>query len=158
MRALWRCGWVWLFLVIGACGEGGPIVPPPEEDNGVAPFVGTWDATVFDITSVADTTIVADLLLNNGSFTINVQESGTYTATLTFGGQPLVEIGQLTSSNGFVTLRPIQGDPATSAFVFVRPDYFTLDGPTEFDFNLDQVLEPAALYAELQRRGSSPTD
>ncbi|MEM7417438.1 MAG: hypothetical protein AAF389_18245, partial [Gemmatimonadota bacterium] len=137
-------------IVLSACG-GETIVDPPDVDL-VAPFVGTWDATVFDVTSDADTSVVADLTID-GEFVINVQASGLYTATLTFGGIPIVEIGQLRpTSDGFVTLQPNGGDPATSAFDFVRADYLTLDGPTEFDFNLDTVLDPAQAYIELQRR------
>lgn len=139
-----------LAIVLPACGDD-PVTPPPDEDL-VAPFVGTWDAAVFTVTSDADTSVVADLTID-GSFVINVQASGLYTATLTFGGIPLVEIGQLRpSSDGFVTLQPNGGDPATSSYDFVRADYLVLDGPTEFDFNLDTVLDPAQGYIELQRR------
>lgn len=133
-----------------ACGGDG-VVDPPDEVSAIEPFVGTWDAEVFEVTSDADTTIVADLMVN-GSFHINVQPSGTYTATLDFGGIPLVEIGQLSVTTGFVTLRPNDGDPATSAYTFVSPNYLRLEGPTDFDFNLDQVLDPAHALIELRRR------
>jgi hypothetical protein len=132
-----------------ACGAEGPTVVEP--DPTIAPFVGTWDAQVFDVTSDADTTRVADLTVN-GVFNINVQPSGTYTATLTFGGIPIVEIGIMSVAGGFITLRPNGGDPATSAFTLTRPDYLVLDGPTEFDFNQDLVLDPAQAHIELQRR------
>jgi hypothetical protein len=94
---------------------------------------------------------VADLM-ENGSFVIHVEPSGTYTATLTFGGFPLVEIGTLAVSGDFVILRPSGGDPATSAYDFVRSDYLRLDGPTDFDFNLDGELDPAQAHIELQKR------
>lgn len=150
-----RIGWLGTFLLmatLAACGsENGPM--EPEEDL-VAPFVGDWDAVVFLVTNDADPNDVADLTID-GSFFINIQESGLYTATLTFGalGAPFVEIGRLApSDDGFVTLRPNGGDPATSAYVFVRPDYLTLDGPTDFDFNLDGESEAAQARIELQRR------
>jgi hypothetical protein len=141
-----------LLLVLGSagCSKSDPVGMNPDPD--IAPFVGTWDAAVFRVTSDADTSIVADLLLNNGSFTLNVQESGTYTATLTFGGMPLVEIGVVRVAGGFITLQPNGGDPATSAFTFPRSDYMTLAGPTEFDFNLDGTLDPAQAYIESQQR------
>jgi len=132
-----------------ACGED-PVVddtPDPE----IAPFVGLWDAEVFTVTADAPPNQEADLLLNDGSFTINVEGSGTYTATLVFG-IPLVEIGQLAVNGSFVTLQPNGGDPATSEFTFLQPDYLRLVGPTEFDFNLDNIPEAAEALIELRRR------
>jgi len=148
-----RNTWMGSLLLLTAafgCSGSDPVDVGPDPE--VAPFVGTWDAEVFTVTSDADSSVVANLLLNSGSFTINVQESGTYTATLTFGGMPLVEIGTIVVDGGFLTLVPGGGDPATSAFSFPRSDYMTLDGPTEFDFNLDSLLDPAQARIELQRR------
>ena len=136
-------------LAFGACGDDGGNGTEP--DPAIAPFVGTWDAEVFTVTSDADPETVADLMVN-GTFNINVQPSGTYTATLAFGGIPLVEIGTLSVAEDFLTLRPNGGDPATSAYTFVTDDYLRLIGPTEFDFNLDDELEPAEAHIELQRR------
>ena len=149
-----RCATAWVLVaaLLGGCGgeEGGTGIIEP--DPAVAPFVGTWDAEVFTVTSDADPGIVADLM-EDGSFTINVQPSGTYTATLEFGGlQVGVEIGQLSVSGSFLTLNPNGNDPATSEYTFVEEDYLRLEGPTEFDFNLDDELEPAQAFIELQRR------
>jgi hypothetical protein len=148
-----RTGWTLLLgVLLAACGgdDGGNGVVEP--DPAVAPFVGTWDAEVFTVTSVADPDIVADLM-EHGSFTINVQPSGTYTATLWFGGvQVGVEIGTLSVSGNFITLKPNGGDTATSEYTFLEDDYLRLEGPTEFDFNLDEELEPAEALIELQRR------
>jgi len=149
-----RCSWagtLFLALLVASCG-GDTIVDPPPVDL-VEPFVGTWDAEVFTVTNDADPSTVADLMLD-GSFTLNVQPSGTYTATLLFGElSPVIEIGVLRpSEGGTVTLQPTGGTPATSTFVFEREDYLTLDGPTDFDFNLDGTPEAAQAYIELQRR------
>lgn len=145
-------------MAFAACG--GSTVAPPTEAPEVEPFVGTWDAETFRVTSDADTSIVADLLDIGGAFTLNVQASGQYTAQLSFtatdslGIQPFVEIGQLSVTDGFVTLRPTvpAGSPASSAYTFVREDFLRLVGPTEFDFNFDEDPDPAELFAELQRR------
>jgi hypothetical protein len=123
----------------------------PDFDPAVAPFVGTWDAEVFTVTSVADPSIVADLL-ENGSFNINVQPSGTYTATLTFGGIPLVEIGMLSVDGDQITLDPNGGTPTSSLYEFLAGDRLKLEGPTDFDFNLDGTPDPAEAYIELQKR------
>jgi hypothetical protein len=140
-------------LTAAGCGERtvtGSVGNPDLE-----PFVGTWDARVFTVTADADTTIVADLV-QNGSFVINVQPSGTYTATLVFAGlTPIVEIGQLTVSGGFVTLRPNQTPPcpvAPQRYQFTRSDYLILGpGPTCFPFRPGE-LDPGQAYIELERR------
>ncbi|MDH3270862.1 MAG: hypothetical protein OEN56_05995 [Gemmatimonadota bacterium] len=143
-----------LITMLAACGDDKP--EEPEVDPAIAPFVGTWDAEVFTVTSVADPSIVADLIGIGGSFTLNIQPSGAYTATLVFSdGEttvPLVEFGSLGVAGNFITLRPNGGDPATSQYTFVREDYLRLEGPTEFDFNFDDEPDPAEAFIEIQRR------
>lgn len=143
-----------MLLIAGAgCGENTPMVVGP--DPAVAPFVGTWDAEVFRVTSSADTSVVADLLIQ-GSFVINIQPSGLYTATLIFANipNPVVEIGQLTVATSLVTLAPTGGTdcPGSSVFSFAAADYFSMTGPTCFDFNLDGESEDAEAHIELRRR------
>jgi len=147
-------GWTMLVaagLLAAACGGDDPIEPDPA----VAPFVGIWDADSLTITNEdPDTTIVANIL-EFGSFFINVEASGQYTATLNFGGAAIPEIGQLSVSGGTMTLTPSYPagrSPATSTYSFLADDFLILDGPTEFDFNLDGTPEPAQAHFELQRR------
>lgn len=152
MRRSWKrlVGLGMLVALWGACGGDGPT--GPEVDPAIAPFVGTWDADVFTVTSTADTSIVADLL-ENGSFTINIQPSGTYTANLDFGGVPLSEIGTMSVAGGYITLRPNGGDVATGPYAFAGEDYLKVGpAPTDFDFNLDGDPDPATVYWEVQRR------
>jgi len=140
-------------LTAAACGKDtitGPVANPDVE-----PFVGTWDARVFTVTADADTTIVADLI-DNGSFVVNIQPSGTYTATLVYAGlSPIVEIGVLAVSDGFVTLRPNQTapcPPSPQRYEFTRTDYLVLGpGPTCFPFRPGE-LDPGQAYIELERR------
>lgn len=147
-----RLGWMCLALsVVGCGGDPDPIVGP---EPAVAQFVGTWEADVFTVTNDADPTVVADLLIE-GSFDINIQPSGLYTATLVFGGlTPFVEIGQLSVTGAFVTLRPNGPNPCpgSSEYVFSGANRFSLTGPTCFDFNLDGEDEDAEAHIELQRR------
>lgn len=150
-----RNGWMgWaIAAILGACGGGGS-GGTTGPDPAVEPFVGTWDAEVFTVTNLADTTVVADLL-ENGSFNVVIEPSGLYTATLVFGQfPPVVEIGQLVVTGSLVTLRPNGPNPcpASSEYVFTRPDYLILIGPTCFDFNLDGEDEDAEAHLELQRR------
>lgn len=142
-----------LALTAVGCGEG--TVTGSVENTELEPFVGTWDARVFTVVADGDTTIVADLV-KNGSFVINFQPSGTYTATLVFAGlSPLVEIGQLSISGEFATLRPSETPPcpvAPQPFRFTRADYLILGpGPTCFPFRPGE-LDPGQAYIELERR------
>lgn len=133
-----------------ACGETGV-----EVDPSVARFVGTWDADSLTMTNDANPAQVANVIANGGNFVIVVEESGQYTATLTVFGNPFVEIGDLDVSGSTLTLNrdfPPPPSVAVSSFVFLADDYLVLDGPTEFDFNLDDIPEPAQVHFELSRR------
>lgn len=149
MRRYERCAFGFLLIALLAAGCGEPT--EVDIDPLLEAFVGMWDAEVILVTSDADTTQVADLM-ENGSFAINVQPSGSYTATLTFGGIPLTEFGTLSVTPTVVTLRTDQGQVAASVYSFQSADYVTVDGPTEFDFNLDGTLDPAQIYMEWRRR------
>lgn len=141
-----------LFVAVAACGGSSPSdVAAP--DPAVEPFVGDWDATEFVVTSVSGD-MSFDLIEATGLFTLNVQPSGSYTATLFIPDemqQPAVENGTLSVVGGAVRLSPNQGTGATSAYRFDGPDTLTLDGPTEFDFNFDGTPEPATLHVVLER-------
>jgi hypothetical protein len=143
-------------LTAVACGGDDPLVV--QTDPAVAPFVGTWDAVDFTVTNDADTTTVPADLLKNGSFTINIQPSGLYTATLVLGAlNPFVEIGQLTVSGSVLTLTPTGGPgpcPASSVFEFPDTDTLVLDGPTCLDVNGDGEDEDAQAHIVLERRPS----
>lgn len=142
-----------LLLVLGACGGSSPSdVATP--DPAVEPFVGDWDANEFVVTSIANDSIDFDLIDATGVFTLNVQPSGAYTATLFIPDemeQAAVEIGTMSVIGEAVRLNPNQGDGATSAYEFNGPDLLILDGPTEFDFNFDGTFEPATLHVVLER-------
>ena len=133
-------------------GNGPGIIGP---DPTIEAFVGTWDGEVFVVTSVTQPVVVADLLID-GSFNINVQPSGLYTATLTYGQlNPVIEIGQLSVNGSLITLEPSGGAPpcpGISEYSFGSAEYVTLNGPTCFDFNLDGEPEDAQLSQAWRRR------
>ena len=152
MRRIVRFGLgLWVLLGLGACGGDNGV----EADPAVAPFVGTWDATEFTITSDADPSEVVDLLAF-GEFYITIEPSGQYTATLELSVGPGVEIGQLTVIGNTVRLDPslpASAPTVTSNYTFTASDYLVLEGPTLYDFNLDRVVEePGQAHIELQRR------
>ncbi len=139
-----------LAFALASCG-GAEVVGP---DAALAELVGDWDATVLEITNVANPTQVADLIEAGATFTLNVQPSGQYTAVLVFQSQPLTEIGQITVDGNRITLNPSTpaGQPPTTGTYQVQGDRFILDGDTEFDFNLDQTPEEARAHFEFMRR------
>lgn len=138
-------------LLAAACGGSGPAAIE-EPDPAVAPFVGDWEATEFTVTSVQNSAVFFDVT-DGGSFTINIQPSGTYTAIIDFPNlvTPVVEIGQLSAVGNSVTLRPQGGPAATSSYTFEGADRLILDGPTEFDFNEDGDLDDAEAHIVLER-------
>lgn len=140
-------------LAVHAGGCGNDPIDVVDEDPSVAPFVGDWEATELLLTNEADPDAEPlDVLDQGGSFTINVQPSGTYTATLTFPSlPPAVEIGDMTVVEGSLVLHPNGGSPVVSDFSFDGPDKVTLDGPTEFDFNFDGTPEDARAHFVLER-------
>jgi len=138
-------------LLAAGCGGSDGVEPDPA----LAAFVGTWDGTVFEITSDADPTVVVDLL-QFATFYITIEPSGQYTATLELASGAGVEIGQLAVIGSTVRLDPslpATAPTVTSNYVFTAEDYLVLDGPTRYDFNFDEVVEePGQAHIELQRR------
>ncbi len=139
-----------LAAAITACGSGD--TPVDVSTNPLLlPFVGTWDATVLTIRSVADTSIVVDLLENGVSY-ITIYDSGNYQSTIAFGNAPFTEFGSLNVTSGVLTLKPNSGDPITRAYEFTSANIVRLDGPTDWDFNLDELDDPALLFMVMERR------
>ena len=137
---------------VAACGESAI-----EADPTIADFVGTWDADSLTVTNDANPTEVANVLGSEfaGSFVLQVQPSGAYTATLTVLGNPGVEIGDLDVIGTTLQLKrtfPPPASTAASSFVFTADDYVILDGDTEFDFNFDDIPEAGQAHFELRRR------
>ena len=152
MVSSWRVrrSWMGVLFFLLACGEGGPTGPDPA----LEPFVGSWDAVVMTWTGHAPPNVVADVL-QFGSFSFSVEPSGQYTARLEVLGNAAPEIGQLSVSGSTLTLTPsypVGAPVATATFSFSGADSLTMEGPGEFDFNLDQVKEAAQLHLELVRR------
>ena len=137
-------------LTLAACGGSDPSgIGDPNPD--VAPFVGTWEAVAFEVTNLADEEQVFDVVAA-GSFTLNVQPSGFYTAILHIsGGQPIPENGKLSVIGESVRLSPTGGTGVTAEYEFQGPDRVELNGPTEFDFNFDGEPETASAYIVLER-------
>lgn len=123
-------------------------------DSAVTPFVGDWTAESMVLTNKANPDVHPDLIAVGATFTIDVQESGQYTAILLYASQASTEIGTLDVSGQTVTLHQTFPSPSTTAavFSFQGEDHLTLDGDSEFDFNLDGTAEPALAHIVLVRK------
>lgn len=132
-----------------ACGGEDPVVVDPL----VSPLVGDWSATAMVVTSVANPDVAPELIGLGASFTLNVQPSGQYTAILIYAEQASTEIGFLSVSGNVVTMTHSFPDTKTTSATYVLSgNRLTLNGDTDFDFNLDGTPEPAVAHFELERR------
>jgi len=115
--------------------------------------VGFWEATRMVITNVANPTVAPDLIELGAKFTFDVEPSGQYTAILVFAGQSSTEIGMLTLNGNVLTMQRQHPSPQVSTSrITLEGDRLTMDGPTEFDFNLDGTPEAATAHIELVRK------
>lgn len=140
-----------LSLAIAACSGGDSgTEPSPTPDNFLA---GEWIATLMRATSVANAEIRADIIASGGEFTLSVQPSGRYTAILVAFGQSSSESGTLSIVGNEVVFNRTFPSPLVSRATWTRSGAtVTLNGPTEFDFNLDGIAEPATLETVLAPR------
>ena len=141
------------FAALVAVNCGGNATGPDPTPNAV-PFVGSWRATSLVVTSKANPSVHPDLVQEGAQFDLDVQPSGQYTAILTYSGQASTEIGTASVSGNIVTL--VRTFPAptrtTTANYTLQGDLLTLEGDTEFDFNLDGTPEDARSRTVLIRR------
>ncbi|MDT8341571.1 MAG: hypothetical protein RQ751_08670 [Longimicrobiales bacterium] len=139
----------------GACTDP---AGPPEGANAEA-LVGDWDASAVVVTNLAVPEQSIDLTAGGATFTLNVQPSGQYTATLTFLGSPVTEIGFLTLEGDVLTfLRQFPSpDTATAVFTQLGPDRVRFVGESAFDFDGNGESDPASLLTELERTSAPGT-
>jgi hypothetical protein len=139
-----------LFVAVTFAAACGGDSAGPDVDPAVAPFVGTWIADSMAVTSQADTTLRFDLLAAGATFSIVVQPSGQYTATLGSFTGTSVEIGDMTvlgaSSLELRVSYPPPGETQAMTYQFATPDHLVLDGATEWNG------EPAYGHIELNRQ------
>lgn len=141
-----------LLLALAAAGCGGQDPLGPDEQ--LADLVGTWRATRFQVTNVADPSVSPDLVDPSigAGFTLDIQPSGQYTAILTFQQVANAEVGEMGREGDQLVLRVLEPCCRTDRLDFsLEGGILTLRGPTEFDFNLDGEPEDATAVIELRR-------
>lgn len=145
-----------LLLVLATtslCGITGCI------DNTVDPeltevdfLVGVWEADEMLMISDDDPDRIVDLIQAfDASFTLSVEPSGRYEASLSLGGgTPLTETGTLSVEGDSLTFDPDNAPESRSRFELQDDgSRLILEGPSSFDFDGDLEEEPATLRLEL---------
>lgn len=130
-----------------ACGDGGG---GPSRDK----FAGTWDATKLEFTNTANTSEKVDIIALGGTYVIELASSGSYSAVLTPpGGAPEVTTGTWSASADIFKLKET-GTSGDMQFDYnLSGNTLTVSGAnTDFDFDGDDVPEPARLSAVLVRQ------
>ena len=147
-RLIRRLSLLSLFLV--ACADPAATGPDPL----IEPLGGDWQATAFVLTSSVAEQVSIDLIQLGGTFDLNIQPSGSYTAILVYAGLGQTEMGTISVTTTTVTLNrefPTK-ENEVSTYQFVGDSLLILDGDTEFDFNFDGTEDPALVHFELLRK------
>ena len=139
-----------LSLSFLGCGDPVPTGPDPL----IEPFVGDWAATAFVLTSSVSDQVSIDLIQLGGTFDLNIQPSGSYTAILVYAGLGQTEIGTISVTATTVALNrefPTRKNEV-SAYQFVGDTVLILDGDTEFDLDFDGQADPTLAHFVLLRK------
>ena len=139
-----------LSLSFLGCGDPVPTGPDPL----IEPFVGNWAATAFVLTSSVADQVSIDLIQLGGTFNLNIQPSGGYTAILVYAGLGQTEIGTISVTATTVALNrefPTR-ENEVSTYQFVGDTVLILDGDTEFDLDFDGQEDPTLAHFELLRK------
>ncbi|NIV94843.1 hypothetical protein GWN42_19135 [candidate division KSB1 bacterium] len=124
--------------------------------NGVTitDLVGTWTATKFEFTNEVDPDQKIDLIQLGGSFILNINSDGEFSAILTVPGEsPDTSSGTLRIQNGTLFFDDDSSDDVTAEFTLSR-NTLTLTisaDDAEIDFDDDGQDDPATLLIILQR-------
>ena len=139
-----------LSLSFLGCGDPVPTGPDPL----IEPFVGDWAATAVVLTSSVSDQVSIDLIQLGGTFALNIQPSGSYTAILVYAGLGQTEIGTISVTATTVALNrefPTR-ENEVSAYQFVGDTVLILDGDTELDLDFDGQADPTLAHFELLRK------
>jgi len=122
--------------------------------DAVAPedIAGTWTATQFEFTSVANSSVTFDVIGEGGSASLTFNANGTYSITFALGGPPETDSGTYAIDGSRFTLDEGTGDEV-SGTIDLSGDTLTLriTQGIEFDFDDDGTDEAATVVIVLTR-------
>jgi len=136
-------------LFVASCGDDDDTTGPVNNS-----LVGTWDATVIQLTSVADPGTSVELISQGANGRLVLQAGGGFGLSIGVPGEP-VEFGNGDwGATEVLTLEFGEGDvQGTWQFdIDLNGDTLRLTGAdTEWDFDDDGVEDPAKLNLTLSR-------
>jgi hypothetical protein len=117
---------------------------------------GTWDATVWRYTSVADPTVTVDQVAQGIAITLTLELDSHYELVFRLGDLALEESGEMIFEGNELLTRKSEGglEAASSGTFELRGNVFSFTGlaDNDMDGNPATPLEPATLQAVLVRR------
>ncbi len=151
-RAAWLCGVFALIAVLGACGGDDGVSADPS----VAFLVGDWSATHMVVTPDLAPDQALDLIDAGGSFSLNVQPSGQYTAVISIPGfgAPPPELGTLTVEGDEIVFTRTSPAPKTvsrATYEEVAPGHVIFSGASELDIDGNGTADAVTLEVEIVR-------
>jgi hypothetical protein len=136
-------------VIMVACGGGGgddggsPTGPPDGGSGDISAVVGSWRADSIVVQPKANPQVSREIVSADGVvFTLNVQSSGSYRATLTAFGQSSEETGTVRVQGNRILFTVRTPIPGASEGTFSREgSLLIMLGDLVLDFNQDGTLD-----------------
>ncbi|MEO1030725.1 MAG: hypothetical protein AAFX55_04940 [Bacteroidota bacterium] len=108
-------------------------------------IAGNWTATFAEFQTVGDPSSLIDIVDAGGSLTLNIQNNGRFTSTISLPGVGSQQFsGQMGFSGSQLVLLDDTDEPGDEAFLNITltpEDMLLLTGILEFDFDEDGIFE-----------------
>ena len=128
-----------------------------DDNNNTIPspsvLAGSWIASKAEFTNQANQSQKVDIIPQGGSVSITIETNGHYTFNILIPGKaPSVETGTIIGvSSQVIEFRSNNGVTHSRAYTYSTTVFTLQDEYSNFDFDGDDINEPATLYIILQR-------
>ena len=114
-------------------------------------LIGEWLGTGFKFTNQNDSTQTINLILMGVSYSMTINQDSLYNSTTIFFGETLLETGSISTNGNQITITPNNADIRTGIYTLLDDSLAMVINDQEFDFNQDEIPEPAILSVELKK-------
>ncbi len=117
-------------------------------------LAGTWEATAYVFTSVADPTQMVDIIAAGGSYSLTIAVDSSFTTRFLEPGETMeTKTGSVTVLGSTLTIaKSGQGSPTDFSAVRDGNAMTLITQDEDYDFDGDQVEDEATLRVELTRQ------